>query len=278
MFGFVNHTAKDLNEFVTCNLCNGYLIDATTLTECMHSFCKTCIVKYLENFSTCPICNCQLHKGKPYLDVKSDNVLQSIVYLLFPSVFEEEKKRRKIHSNSKVKSEICYFSREKRDELYKDPFSGLEDDFISVELIMRNNASSLLNCMETPPVYLLCPLFLTIGHLSKFLAQKFQVSSNIEVWIFRVPNSKLNENSSIVDIISSCRSNIERPLCIYYSFITPPINEKLSNKIINLPNGIEEKNLFFLTRNKSKSFSNGRTRFAKNQLLSSLKSHFLQNV
>ena len=27
----------DLNEFISCIICNGYLIDATTVTECLHT-------------------------------------------------------------------------------------------------------------------------------------------------------------------------------------------------------------------------------------------------
>lgn len=30
---------EELNEFIKCTLCDGYLIDATTITECVHS-CK----------------------------------------------------------------------------------------------------------------------------------------------------------------------------------------------------------------------------------------------
>ncbi len=56
---------KDINVFITCSLCNGYLIDAATIPECLHtctyfinsiiyaefffSVCKTCIAAYLEN-------------------------------------------------------------------------------------------------------------------------------------------------------------------------------------------------------------------------------------
>lgn len=31
---------KDINGFITCSLCNGYLIDAATIPECLHT-CKT---------------------------------------------------------------------------------------------------------------------------------------------------------------------------------------------------------------------------------------------
>lgn len=30
---------RELNPFMTCGLCEGYLIDATTITECLHT-CK----------------------------------------------------------------------------------------------------------------------------------------------------------------------------------------------------------------------------------------------
>ncbi len=28
---------KDINVFITCSLCNGYLIDAATIPECLHT-------------------------------------------------------------------------------------------------------------------------------------------------------------------------------------------------------------------------------------------------
>jgi hypothetical protein len=57
---------KDINGFITCSLCDGYLIDAATIPECLHTctfvhvnrssnrialfvVCKTCIAAYLEN-------------------------------------------------------------------------------------------------------------------------------------------------------------------------------------------------------------------------------------
>lgn len=32
---------QTINPYITCNLCRGYLIDATTIVECLHS-CKYC--------------------------------------------------------------------------------------------------------------------------------------------------------------------------------------------------------------------------------------------
>ena len=34
---------KIMNEHLICSLCMGYLRDAMTVTECLHTFCKSCI-------------------------------------------------------------------------------------------------------------------------------------------------------------------------------------------------------------------------------------------
>ena len=34
---------RDVNQHVTCSLCAGYLVDATTITECLHT-CKLIVV------------------------------------------------------------------------------------------------------------------------------------------------------------------------------------------------------------------------------------------
>ncbi|OXB60088.1 UNVERIFIED_CONTAM: hypothetical protein H355_001144 [Colinus virginianus] len=60
----------ELNPHLMCVLCGGYFIDATTIIECLHSFCKTCIVRYLETSKYCPICDVQVHKTRPLLNIR----------------------------------------------------------------------------------------------------------------------------------------------------------------------------------------------------------------
>ncbi|MGH0158513.1 UNVERIFIED_CONTAM: hypothetical protein FKN15_035579 [Acipenser sinensis] len=55
----------DINAHITCHLCEGYLIDATTVTECLHTFCRSCLVKYLEENNTCPTCRIVIHQSHP---------------------------------------------------------------------------------------------------------------------------------------------------------------------------------------------------------------------
>ena len=83
---------QGINEHITCRLCAGYLIDATTITECLHtcelksfgtlmtllmswylictSVCKVCIVKYLQSNKDCPICNAVVHETQPVLNLR----------------------------------------------------------------------------------------------------------------------------------------------------------------------------------------------------------------
>ncbi|XP_073199251.1 polycomb group RING finger protein 1 isoform X2 [Lepidochelys kempii] len=84
---------KELNEHIVCCLCAGYFIDATTITECLHTFCKSCIVKYLQTSKYCPMCNTKIHETQPLLNLKLDRVMQDVLYKLVPGLQESEEKR-----------------------------------------------------------------------------------------------------------------------------------------------------------------------------------------
>ncbi|XP_037789263.1 polycomb group protein Psc-like, partial [Penaeus monodon] len=84
----------ELNAHLVCVLCSGYFVDATTIIECLHTFCKTCIVRYLHTSSFCPICDVQVHKTKPLLSLREDRTLQDVVFKLVPGLFHSETRRR----------------------------------------------------------------------------------------------------------------------------------------------------------------------------------------
>ena len=88
-------TLGDMNEHIICKLCKGYFIDPVTIVECLHSFCKTCIVRHVARSKQCPICDGQIHKTKPLLSMRLDKTLQDIVFKLVPRLYEDEKERRK---------------------------------------------------------------------------------------------------------------------------------------------------------------------------------------
>lgn len=82
----------DLNDYITCKICKGYLIDAVTVSECLHSFCKTCLVLHFtdKHSKACPKCDLIVHKAKPLLNIRPDPMLQDIVYKLVPGLFKSK--------------------------------------------------------------------------------------------------------------------------------------------------------------------------------------------
>lgn len=86
---------KTLNSHITCKICRGYLVDATTVKECLHTFCKSCLVKHLEENNTCPTCTIVIHQSHPLQYISFDRTMQDIVYKLVPGFQENEIKREK---------------------------------------------------------------------------------------------------------------------------------------------------------------------------------------
>uniref|UniRef100_A0A3Q3EII2 Polycomb group ring finger 6 n=1 Tax=Labrus bergylta TaxID=56723 RepID=A0A3Q3EII2_9LABR len=83
-----------LNQFypyIRCSLCCGFLIDATTITECLHTFCKSCIVKHFFYSNRCPTCSIIVHQSQPLYNVRPDRQLQDIVFKMVPFLEEREK-------------------------------------------------------------------------------------------------------------------------------------------------------------------------------------------
>ncbi|CAB4056477.1 PCGF3 [Lepeophtheirus salmonis] len=86
---------RDINEMITCKICQGYLIDATTVTECLHTFCKSCIVKHLEDSNTCPECEDTIHQSHPLDYIAFDRTMQDLVYKIVPNLEKDEYDRER---------------------------------------------------------------------------------------------------------------------------------------------------------------------------------------
>ncbi|KAM3186485.1 hypothetical protein ACTXT7_004238 [Hymenolepis weldensis] len=184
----------ELNPLLTCPLCKGYIIDATTVIECLHSFCRTCIVNYLVNHNACPVCDTLLHKTRPYCAIRPDTALQAIVYKLLPKVFEREMSSRRKFYGTLPHGDRVLISPEKRGDITLNTYVEKEEERVSLELrFWRDRSSdgpsqfSLL--IHPSTIYLLCPPSLTVGHLEKLLRNKFNLSPdahNIEFFFVSV--------------------------------------------------------------------------------------------
>ncbi|XP_032233274.2 polycomb group RING finger protein 1 isoform X1 [Nematostella vectensis] len=86
---------RDVNPHIVCSLCAGYFVEATTVTECLHTFCKSCIVKYLQSSKCCPTCNLQIHETQPLLNLQLDRTMQDVVHKVVPGIEEDEERRKR---------------------------------------------------------------------------------------------------------------------------------------------------------------------------------------
>ncbi|XP_066535749.1 polycomb group RING finger protein 6 [Hoplias malabaricus] len=84
---------KEFYPYIRCALCNGFFIDATTITECLHTFCKSCIVKHFFYSNKCPNCDIVVHQTQPLYNIRPDRQLQDIVYKMVPTLEEAERTR-----------------------------------------------------------------------------------------------------------------------------------------------------------------------------------------
>ncbi|KAJ8360135.1 hypothetical protein SKAU_G00166600 [Synaphobranchus kaupii] len=94
--GTDDERSLSLTEFypyIRCGLCNGFYIDATTITECLHTFCKSCIVKHFFYSNRCPNCSIVVHQTQPLYNIRPDRQLQDIVYKMLPNLEERERER-----------------------------------------------------------------------------------------------------------------------------------------------------------------------------------------
>ena len=79
---------KDLNSHLVCRLCGGYFRDAHTITECLHTFCKACLLKsFAAGSTTCPHCNVSLGPH-PANGILFDRTLQALVDKVFTDLEE----------------------------------------------------------------------------------------------------------------------------------------------------------------------------------------------
>ncbi|XP_043233324.1 polycomb complex protein BMI-1-B-like [Amphibalanus amphitrite] len=85
----------DLRSHITCVLCAGYFIDATTIVECLHTFCRSCILCHLESSSCCPVCAGTIHRTKGSSSLRADATLQTLVYKMVPDLFSQEMQQRR---------------------------------------------------------------------------------------------------------------------------------------------------------------------------------------
>ncbi|GFS10273.1 polycomb complex protein BMI-1 [Elysia marginata] len=257
---------SELNPHLLCALCGGYLIDATTIIECLHSFCKTCILRYLETSNYCPICEVLIHKTRPWQNIRLDHALQNAVYKCVPGLFQNEMQRRRefYHKHHKDKRGRVSSSSSKDKDAARQAgaaasaqgdccshgqlgdriiFSKDEKFSISIEFspdgkpvedCVKKSTKRQKNTFPQDKRYLHCPAGLRIEHLKKFIRAKFSLPEDIQIDLF-YEKDPLCDTYSLMDVAYICMWKRDCVLRLFYSFYeVPPKIPRLDTSVVKL--------------------------------------------
>nr|XP_044995817.1 polycomb group RING finger protein 6-like [Jaculus jaculus] len=222
---------SELMPFILCPICKGYLIDATTITECLHTFCKSCIVKHLDHSNRCPKCNTVVHPAKPHYNLRLDAQLQNIVYKLVSGLEEKEKKRR------------C--------EFYKAGQEALQVAIPQATISSPGDAENAAQSLPPVPTQVNVSLLLefmganegtgyveplkkkfvrvcesaTIAHVQKFLKRKIGLDPSCQVEI-RCAGQLLKESQNLAEIQHTVgEAGMQDGLLVLYYRVVSPLKE-----------------------------------------------------
>ncbi|XP_022186265.2 protein suppressor 2 of zeste [Nilaparvata lugens] len=215
----------DLNPQLICVLCGGYYIDATTIIECFHSFCRSCIVRYLESNKYCPICDVQVHKTRPLQNIRPDTTLQTIVYKLVPGLYQNEMRCRREFYAKHPEAKVQAQSPEARGELTDQSPIFLPDDQISICLEYMD--SSELQQGTYGRRYLRCPAAVTVLHLHKLIRAKFGLTSHKVDVMYK--EDILLENWTLMDVAYIYQWRRKCPIHLTYRIL------EIRRKRMNVP-------------------------------------------
>lgn len=170
---------KTLNPFISCKICRGYLIDATTIVECLHTFCKSCLVKHLEESpnNACPDCNLIIHQSHPLQYISHDRTMQDIVYKLVPNLQDNEMNRERAFykaRNLPCPKDIPQDNKESDDMESKLNEAHQESDYhrMDEQVNLCLECSSNSNLKNLKRRFIRCSSQATITQLKKFVAKK----------------------------------------------------------------------------------------------------------
>lgn len=162
---------RDLNENICCKLCCGYLVNATTIKECLHTFCRSCIVKHFRTNRRCPICDILIHETEPLSFVKQDNLLQDIVYKLLPGLERSEKNRENEFNDKQYVQQNNPTTPTTTNTISRPDLQFKPIQFI-LEWVGLKHCS--LMAEQIPERFIRVSSQATIGHVSQFVLQKLQ--------------------------------------------------------------------------------------------------------
>jgi polycomb group RING finger protein 3 len=179
-------TAGSINPHLTCPLCDGYFRDCHTIPECMHSFCKSCLYKYIANGSrACPTCRVDLG-GQPHTAVVFDGPLQTLVDKIYPSLVvqdmadEEEYYRALALEDKRKRSKVAKSASGAVKGNDNNKSNNDEDEQIIIKVAPEQNISKYEELPSLVRPTLKTPVSTTISKLQKFIWKRL-VKQDVQI-------------------------------------------------------------------------------------------------
>ncbi|CAF0905151.1 unnamed protein product [Brachionus calyciflorus] len=209
----INIKSSILNEHFQCGICQGYIIDATTITDCLHSFCKSCIIHFIINIDhMCPTCNSRLKDVKNC--IKSDAALQRLIYRMVPSLLDNEIERREKFYQTDSKNEDLLLSKKTYLNL-KLVYKNRKKIKIEDKENLKNENSNKNDLIQEK--YIQCIAQTPIHIITKLLRNKFNLPFNYKVKLTH-SGYKLNEDETLLQVFTCFLMNKNDYFEIEYEF------------------------------------------------------------
>ncbi|KAK6587613.1 ring domain [Cryptosporidium xiaoi] len=233
----ISFRARVISDLLKCSICDGFFRNATTIRECLHTFCKYCISDYIyKKGSNCPKCN--KHIGLyPFEELVFDSSIQNITDKILPQFKQHEivlyeRFIEKYGKNAEIESKNCELEQYRKTNctyMNKKTSIGTFD--------IKYHSFDLTRHFYTKVLY---P---ELNSKTEFDPQKKSCISNLTVRIKLVPlrksNVELDENYNKEN---SC--NFENKLEKPYILVAPQITvdhirkyviHKLKKKSVKMP-------------------------------------------
>lgn len=193
--------------------------------------CRSCIVSHLTNDTYCPQCKLSGGKAVNTTNLKSDEILRSIIYKLVPGLYQKERERlQQFIKNNKnernTTSPTC--NSPTTEQNLNELLAKDEDDFFSpsepISLSLEFHPVLAEQCPEdlVPPVrYLQCPASVKVQHLKRFLCTKFNIDpSNRRVAIDIIYEDEILPSDFTLMDIGYCYQWQSVSIFLFYGFIS----------------------------------------------------------
>ncbi|XP_077992397.1 polycomb group RING finger protein 5-A-like isoform X2 [Glandiceps talaboti] len=230
---------REYNRFITCSICGGYLIKPCTIAECLHTFCKSCIVRHFDDSKHCPRCGIQVHETNPCEMLRMDKTMEDIVFKLVPGLQEREKqserdfwasreseqpkqgndqpqdespaKRLKTEPDDNNKEEHNHLAQYKTESDYhrSDPQIAVCLDCLQY----NNNGDAFLK--RLPRRFIRCSSRATVGLIKKFIVRKLELSKEMQLDL--LCNGEIMGKDHTLEFIYRTRGKLQTyPMTLQY--------------------------------------------------------------